>query len=149
MTTLLLRTDVVNKSIPLVYIDHMDLDEYHEVLDLFKMGKFRVIHFRRHNLVDIMVNNARDKIVINIQDTIRKMTLIERQQELLKKELLRRDISVLDVAYEEDGSNRIAEFLELKLKYKLKKEKSNQEKKIKNWDDFKKALQYTQFSNMI
>ena len=151
MTTLFLRTDVVNKSIPLVYIDHMDLDEYHEVLDLFKMGKFRVIHFRRHNLVNVMGNNSKNPIIINIQDTIRKMMLIEKQQELLKKELLSRDIKVLDVTYEEYESmwKRIADFLELKkIHYKLWEEPDNHDK-IKNWDDFKKALQYTQFAHMV
>lgn len=151
MTTLFLRADVKNKTIPLIYIDLIDLDEYKEVLDVMKMGKFRVIHFRRENLVNLMVAKQKDKIIVNIQDAVAKMMLIEKIQEELKKELNTRDIPVLDVTYEEKSMLlRIVKFLELKnirLK-KLSKEK-NPKDVIKNWNDFHKALQYTQFAHMV
>ena len=94
MTTLFLRTDVVNKSIPLVYIDLIDLDEYQEVFDLMKMGNFKVIHFRRENLVNLMIANSRP-YQVNIQDSVYKMILIEKSQEKLKKKLLKMSLSVL------------------------------------------------------
>ena len=150
MTTLFLRTDVVNKSIPLVYIDLIDLDEYQEVFDLMKMGNFKVIHFRRENLVNLMVANSRPYLV-NIQDSVSKMILIEKSQEELKKKLLNRGIPVLDVTQEEKNKwSRIAEFLGVKpIKYKKEIKPINPKKVIKNWDDFHKSLQYTQFAHMV
>ena len=151
MTTLFLRADVKNKTIPLIYIDLIDLDEYKEVLDVMKMGKFRVIHFRRENLVNLMVAKQKDKIIVNIQDAVAKMMLIEKTQEEFKKELNTRDIPVLDVTYEEKNIElRITKFLDLKT-IKLKKFSKEKVPKdiIKNWDDFYKALQYTQFAYMV
>ena len=150
MTTLFLRTDVVNKSIPLVYIDLIDLDEYQEVFDLMKMGNFKVIHFRRENLVNLMVANSKPYLV-NIQDSVSKMILIEKSQEELKKKLLNRGIPVLDVTQEEKNKwNRIAEFLGIdSIKYKKELKPVNPKKVIKNWDDFHKSLQYTQFAHMV
>ena len=150
MTTLFLRTDVVNKSIPLVYIDLIDLDEYQEVFDLMKMGNFKVIHFRRENLVNLMVANSKPYLV-NIQDSVSKMILIEKSQEELKKKLLNRGIPVLDVTQEEKNKwNRIAEFLGVNsIKYKKEIKPVNPKKVIKNWDDFHKSLQYTQFAHMV
>ncbi len=152
ITTLFLRTDVEKKDVPLLFIDHADLDEYHELLDLFKMGKFKIIHFRRNNLIDVMINSSKSDMVINIQDTVSKMRLIEKQQELLKEELRIRDVSVLDVSFEEYDRmwNRISMFLGWKeVKYSMNFKPSDRKKAIKNYDEFTKALQYTEFAGML
>lgn len=152
MTTLFLRTDVEKKDVPLLFIDHIDLDEYHELLDLFKMGKFKIIHFRRNNLIDVMICNSKSSMVINIQDTVSKMRLIERQQEILKEELRIRDVSVLDVSFEENDSmwSRIRDFLGWEgIGYDERLKSPERKKMIKNYDEFAKALQYTEFAGML